>query len=57
MQTNHDVREGSLFISMTEEEASLFYDAIEFLRDNCKAEVHQEYRDALEDIMGALNLE
>lgn len=57
MQTNHDVREGCLFISMTDEEASLFYDAIEFLRDNCKAEVHQQYRDALEDIMGALNLE
>lgn len=57
MQTTHDRKEGCLFISMTDEEASFFYDAILYLRDNCNEEVNQEHRDALEDIMGALNLE
>jgi hypothetical protein len=57
MKANHDQSEGCLFISMTDEEASMCFDAIEYILNNSEVVVPPECYDALMDIMNALNLE
>ncbi|HCQ7755477.1 hypothetical protein [Citrobacter sp. 50677481] len=57
MKANHDQEEGCLFISMTEEDASMCFDAIEAMLSTENVFVPPECYDALMDLMTALNLE
>lgn len=57
MKANHDLDDGCLFISMTEEDASMCFDAIESMLSNDDVVVPPECYDALMELMDALNLE
>ncbi|MDM2751483.1 hypothetical protein OGY07_19340 [Citrobacter sp. Cs237] len=57
MKANHDQEEGCLLISMTEEDASMCFDAIEAMLSTENVFVPPECYDALMDLMTALNLE
>ncbi|WP_288648789.1 hypothetical protein [uncultured Klebsiella sp.] len=57
MKAKHDQEEACLFISMTEEDASMCFDAIEAMLSTDDVVVPPECYDALMDLMTALNLE
>jgi|GEM_PF-1242243 len=57
MLSNHDNQEGCVFISMTNEEASLCYDAMEELIRRYGGELEQRLKDAIIDLMCCVNVE
>lgn len=57
MLSNHDHLEECVFISMTNEEASLCYDAMEELIRRYGGELEQRLKDAIIDLMCCVNVE